>query len=226
MKNIVFIFIALSIVGIVNAQNNNKDSVTCKISVDITGVNSLLINDRKIKDKAIELTTMDSMQSIVSLLKTKFNDAKEFLQTKGIILEAYTAPQKPKWDPEIDKFLNIEDISIFMSNFKKYEPQEVHPSRRNHYQVVEKVHDLNEKLQGIKNDLLETSIAGVAKNYNISKESAEANSRDAAKKQLKNVETILSELENMDKSVLSPEQRNYYDLLNEDYERFIDQLYN
>jgi hypothetical protein len=131
MKNTLH-FISLIVVLIIfSGCNINKNSASKKTNNQLVSQNETLRNENKqlkqqLKDKTEELNH----------LKTEMQNPK----TKG------------NYPSEIDELLNIEDTTIFTSNFKQYELNSVHPRSRKMYQWVSSIHGLGEQLKLIEKD--------------------------------------------------------------------------
>jgi len=52
------------------------------------------------------------------------------------------AVEQIKFNPEIDKFLNIEDQTIF-TNFKQFLISEIHSQRQEFYRLIEQIHEFD-----------------------------------------------------------------------------------
>lgn len=58
---------------------------------------------------------------------------------------------REKYDPAIDKFLNIEDESIFLdSKFMSLDEQDVHPRSYNYYCLIRNIFDFKTKLDSVR----------------------------------------------------------------------------
>lgn len=127
------------------------------------------------------------------------------------------APAKPapKYKPEIDEFLNIEDTTIFGSRFKRCNMQEIHPSRINYYNLIQTIYDLNVILKSVERNINPSRIAEVVKSYGGSPEDAKAFLLKSAKSDLaKAIEYSkkITQFQN-DFEYISESQKNYYNSL-------------
>ena len=159
--------------------------------------------------------SIDTTKVILSDLKTRLSKKGYILlyvEKEEVSIEVKTEPSE-KYDPAIDRFLNIEDTTIFTSKFVRYDTQQIHPSRRNYYQVIEKIHDLNEKLESCENNILDSTVNKVAEKLNITLEAARLSLLEATKGDFRAASTDLRELVPFAKEweLLSPIQKQYYE---------------
>jgi len=94
-------------------------------------------------------------QIIDSLYKKNIvlNDKISELKTENAYLKKDLLDEKAS--SQIDKFLNLQDVSIFNTNFLQLDEKKIHPSRKNYYMLIEAIHDLNDLLvTGSNEDLI------------------------------------------------------------------------
>jgi hypothetical protein len=227
-----------------NQAVSKSTIITCGLMTDpqVTVADlKRVLNNEITRDNTVKII-IDSTTLMVSLsvdtAKVKLSEIENRLYDKYILLypedksaeqavETILQPLAEKYNPEIDKFLNIEDTSIFTSAFKSCNLQEVHPSRRSFYQVVEKIHDFSEKLQIVEQTLSNSKIDDVAKQMNLPKETIKGILVITAKENIDKAEQDLDGLIPFIKEIdyLSPPQKQYYKLLkdkfNDLYSHFI-----
>lgn len=211
----------------------NVDSVvTFEVKTDIQKVaidlNAKVFKNEVKKESIMIFIDKDAQTLSLSIdtNKVKLSEVEKLLNDKGYILmpkikivketvDSIPTQLIEKYSLEIDKFLNLEDTTIFTSNFKTYNLQEVHPSRRNYYQLVQKIHDFGERLKLIENNLSSSKIDEVVKQFKVSVEGARKLLLEEAKTAIDTAEKDLDTLFPFGKEleVLSPEQKQHYNAL-------------
>lgn len=212
------------------------DMVTFEVKTDLqkvsTDLNEKVLKNEVRKKSVIILFDKDTQTLSLSIdtNKVKLSEIKKLLNDKVYVLlmpekkivkQKVDEPKPPieKYIPEIDKFLNLEDTTIFTSNFKTYDLQKIHPSRRNYYQVIEKIHDFDEKLKSIEDNLSISKINEAAKYFNITEDVAKKNLLDAAKADIDKAEKYLDGLLpfGQELDILSSLQKQYYKALKDKF---------
>lgn len=180
-KIILISVLSVYFMNITNAQNNNRQRTqTTKTNVKVAPTNGEILtcevnNSRQVasdlnnkvlknevKNKTVQIVIDPETQSVsLSFDSTKvaFTDIEEKLQAKGYMLtrkkkemvEEKVLPPAEKYKPEIDKFLNCEDVSIFSEKFMVLKDIEIHPRSQGYYQLIKNIRYLDILLK--KNDL-------------------------------------------------------------------------
>lgn len=90
---------------------------------------------------------LDSLKNANKMLEQKLDEATA--EIDSLKAEAFNMANTRKYSLEIDEMLNIEDTSLFNSNFKQFDIKSVHPRSRQMYQWVSNIHEFGELLQKI-----------------------------------------------------------------------------
>jgi len=127
-----------------------KTSISIIVSIFLTFI---------ISGCSIQKTTPNQQQLIAknNQLQKENVDLNKQLKDKteelnNLKAEIQIQQTKGKYASEIDELLNIENTTIFTSNFKQYELTSVHPRSRKMYQWVSSIHGLGEQLKLIEKD--------------------------------------------------------------------------
>lgn len=128
---------------------------------------------------------------------------------------------------EIDKFLNIEDETIFNSSFKDCDLKKIHPRSCDYYLLIKNIHVLNEYLAKIERDLSNTNVEKVVKEMNLSNETVKSIFLESAKKDIDMAEQKLVDIIPFAKGIdfLSLQQKQYYKLLKDKFNELYNQIY-
>lgn len=218
---------------------------TCEIKANLqmvaTALNMKMLKN-EIKNQSVVIVFGKDTQTLflsIDTIKVKLSEIEKRLNDKGYnllmpetkmvkkMVEAIPAPPDEKYNPQIDKFLNLEDTTIFTSRFIIYNLQEIHPSRRDYYQMVQKIHNFGETLKRIENSLSNSKINEVAKQINIPTEAAKKSLLEAAKIDIAKAEHDLDELRPFGKELdlLSPSQSQYYKALKDKFNDLYSKIY-
>jgi phosphopantetheine adenylyltransferase len=132
-----------------------------------------------------------------------------------------------KFNPETDKFLNVEDEAIFTSRFKNYLLEEIHPRSRDYYLMIKSIHDLSDYLMNTEKILSNSNIEKVVKDMNLPRETVTLLLQESAKKELKKAEQKLDDIIPFAKYVdsLSAQQKQYYRMLKDKFNELYKQIY-
>ena len=222
---------------------NSVDTFEVKTDVQkvATALNTSMLKNEVARKSVMIFFDKDTQTLLLSIdtIKVKLSEIKKWLNDKEYILllpkektvtkkvESIPPPPPEKYNPEIDKFLNLEDTTIFTSNFKTYYLQKIHQSRRNYYQVIQKIHDFGEKLQSIEDNLSITKINEAAKYFKISEDVAKKNLLDAAKADIDKAEKDLDGLLPLrtELDILSPSQKQHYKALKDKFNVLYAKIY-
>jgi hypothetical protein len=122
---------------------------------------------KEINAKQVNVTVDSVTHTVIVLIDTSkadFTKLSTKLVKKGYYLSLKHERQKPleqttdtktdtivekpqlskeKYNPEIDKFLNREDQTIF-TDFQQFPYNEIHPQRREFYQLVKSIHEFDD----------------------------------------------------------------------------------
>ncbi|MEP7197108.1 MAG: hypothetical protein ABI851_11370 [Saprospiraceae bacterium] len=227
-------------------QTTTKNSyVTWVVKADIQNITTSLnekVLKNEVKNKSIVIDFDNETQTLslsIDTIKVKLSEIIERLYDKGYILlmpenkileqkvEVITTLPTEKYKPEIDKFLNLEDSTIFTTSFIKYDSQQIHPSRRNYNQAVQIIHDFGETLKSIEINLSISKINELSKQINISTEAARSSLFEAAKLEISKSEQDLDGLIPFGKELgmLSPLQKQYYETLKDKFNDLYSKIY-
>jgi hypothetical protein len=143
----------------INSATRKNNTTTYEIRGDAkkTGneLNKLFRDDEVEEGKTVKVIVDNTAQTVFLQFDTArmgVENIKRKLQKKGYVLiknEIVAAQPKPpaeKYNPEIDKFLNLEDSSIFKDKFMKLEDNKIPPRSRSYYQLINKIHTLDDML--------------------------------------------------------------------------------
>lgn len=118
--------------------------------------------EKEINAKKLVVKIDSATQQVIILIDSSVTDLfpiRQKLTKKGFNLSPITEKQnkdeqssvekkeilqipKEKYNPEIDRFLNIEDQTIF-TDFKQFSHNDIHPQRREYYQLLEYIHEFD-----------------------------------------------------------------------------------
>jgi hypothetical protein len=189
-----------------------------KFLVD-TSSYSLTISIDTFKVNLLEIKKVLSNKGFM-LLAVEEKNAKE-----EIIISKLVTPIE-KYNTEIDRFLNIEDTTIFLSNFKKINLMEIHPSRRNYYQIIEIISDIIEKINKIENRLSMSKINEDAKRLDMLPEKLKTIHLEQAKIDIVNVQSVFKKLSPFghEFNYLSSQQKDFYRSLKNKFNDLYDRI--
>ena len=191
-------------------------------------------------EKVLEKYLKDESVTIVSGAETltfslsidtsavKLQQIQELLDKEGYslsvpkveVVKAISPPPPPeKYDAAIDKFLNIEDTSIFNSNFKLHALKDIHPSRQRYYFVIKQIHNFSDNLKKAENSISATAITEFMQKNHSSEEKAKHSVLADAKTSLEDAEKNLDDLNDytIELKMLSVSQNQYYRLLKDKF---------
>jgi hypothetical protein len=120
--------------------------------------------------------------------------------------------EREKYDPEIDRFLNTEDASIF-TDFKRFNEAQIHPRSLNFYRLITEIHHLD-SIVSITREMKASEFDKIRENINRAK-----TIRDSI------VSYTDCEKKGAAYSLLSEPQKEFYRKLNNQYEK-LDADYN
>ncbi|MDR2684521.1 MAG: hypothetical protein LBB53_03965 [Prevotellaceae bacterium] len=145
------LFCTVSFASTKGTQENSKDTTTSKavltVRLDSASLDKAL---RKITGVAFIIDTKNQIVSVTYPNDRKTAEALNKLKKKvDAVLVSYVPPKAEaksveQWtyDPKIDKWLNIEDESIFTDNFMpNVLAEQVNPNRRQQFLLVKNIHD-------------------------------------------------------------------------------------
>lgn len=177
VKIILISILSIGFIGIANAQDcsqinqpersvlQKKDTVITyevkkepkKVTEELTKV----LKDEIIKDKTVKIVINNSEHEVYLSINTDsvdFADINDRLTDKGYMLlipiveeEVEIKPQiiDEKYNIEIDKFLNMEDISIFKEDFMELSDNQIHQRSRSYYQLLKNIRTLDGMLSNV-----------------------------------------------------------------------------
>lgn len=218
----------------INIQDTTE-MVCFEVKAEITSIANDLnkkVLEKEIDEGFIRLTsdtTTNTLSISVNATEIDLPALKELLLKRGYILTEPTriveTPEpspivsKERYMPEIDKFLNIEDTTIFSSKFERHDSLEIHPSRWRYYKVIEIIHDFAERLERCEMSTSISKIDNVAKQLEISPEAARLSLLEAARSEILTSEKYLDALlpYGNELTLLSDTQKGYYNDLIEKF---------
>jgi hypothetical protein len=223
---------ALIFASIVFAQENSADKGNLiqpagqqesvgenidKINLDalyrrINERDSIIKSKKPIEQVELLRQTVADKDTIIEVLIDTINKKNEILN--NFITEI-----------QIVRFFNIEDSSIFNSNFENLSLSEIPLCLRNHYQLIEDIRKLNELLSEIGQILAEIESAEITKNLPDSIKQ-EILKQPLIIEYLDKADALIGKIDEKDKSGLYPEQANYYrPLLIDKFNGYLDKIY-
>lgn len=107
----------------------------------------------KIPNKACQ-ETIDSLKGNIERLNIKLvrlQNEMDSIKDSSLLIEQIAPQEKEKYSLEVDKFLNIEDSSIFNINFKSFDLSHMHLRNQLYYQLISNIHDLDSLIKSIDN---------------------------------------------------------------------------
>jgi len=235
MKSIKIILITLLFcsVSFVNAKNGTQvittsDTLTVKIdsaNLDkrlrkIKGVSSVKIdtekqtvvieyqNDKKTIQEIDKVKKKNNAILVESVVAEKM--VEKSLEGKTVKEEVKKTPVEQLWrfNPDFDKFLNIEDESIFNTKFMDIQQTQIHPRSWNYYLLIKNIHELEILLSEVSKTTL--------------------GQKTQAKDKLTKAKRIMDEIDKTNGLILnslSKIQKSFYFNLTDEYERLRKELY-
>lgn len=158
-RKIRFILTAIVSVGIANAQTKE---ITFNIAPDSASVVTRLEGK-----KGISLPRFNIREQTLSLkcdtaqLKID-DDLSKWLNGYKISREKKRPPTREKYKPEIDRFLNTEDTSVFTA-FNHFTEEEIHPRSRDFYRLIEAIHRFD-SIVSITNEMKASEFSTIKEN--------------------------------------------------------------
>lgn len=226
-----------------DSDHQPQADAVSSIAVDTTIVTYELINDpqlliEELTKKVIKKEVSEHSITVVSSPDThklsltidtsmvNLSEVEDRLVKKGLLLippkikkeePAIEMPEEvvEKYDPQIDRFLNLEDTTIFTIEFMSLDSLAIHRSRRDYYHALQKIHDFGDKLARSEYNISETRIRDLAAQANASVETARGLLLDEAKQYLaKAQDDLIALIPYKDElELLSPAQKTYYENL-------------
>ncbi|MEO1262971.1 MAG: hypothetical protein AAFZ15_29450 [Bacteroidota bacterium] len=237
----------------INQDTLNNTRIAFDVKTDVRDIAEALkgrkLIKKEIEDESIIVLFDQEIQNIalyIDTTKVEFPEIEKRLNEGGYILmvpedkieeqvteeqvveKTGTLPEKEyKYDPAIDKFLNIEDTTIFTDNFMKYDSQYIHPSRWNYYQTVEIIHNLSKKLKSVEENLSDSKVRDIMKEITVKEETAKNLLLEEAKSINEEVNQYLNKLIPFEKEIgmLSKQQREYYIKLKNKFNKLDSKIY-
>jgi hypothetical protein len=236
LKIILIGILSISFIGIANAQGDRQQNqpstpaskITCEVKKEQQKVTEELTKALKKEvttDKTIIIIVNDSAREVslsIDTAKINLADIEKRLQDKGYVLlisepvkekaveTKLTLPEK--YNPEIDEFLNREDVAVFNTQFQNFAEQEIHPRSRDYYLLIKNIHDLDELL------------ANIGKR-NIAQLSQIKNELEKARLQIETIKSFITLERRKVTDFLSESQKEYYRSLVNSYNELYEQIY-
>ncbi|MDH6303907.1 molecular chaperone GrpE (heat shock protein) [Parabacteroides sp. PF5-5] len=127
---------------------------------------------------------------------------------------------------EIYEFLGRRDVFIFIEDFKIFEIGKTSLCHQNHYFLIKNIQSVNNILSQIEIKISKENISNIVQNSSTKTEETKDFLIQSAKKDLLNADKIMIEIDEMDKSILSPEQQQFYEqTLTNKYRTIYNQIY-
>jgi hypothetical protein len=169
VKIILISFLSIGFIGISNAHDDKQTNqstrheskkntvITCEVTPTLekvkTELNAKGLLKEEIADKSIVFKSDSTISLLIDTSKVDLVEIEKRLVDKGYILivqeekvvaiEAKSQTSVEKYNPEIDKFLNLEDVSVFNTNFMDLFDYEIHPRSQNYYNLLKNIRTLN-----------------------------------------------------------------------------------
>ena len=205
----------------INAEFFSYEKINPKMALDYLGgkVLGTYLNDTSVtivsgaKKLTFSLSIDTSAVKLQEIQKLLDQEGYSLSVPKVEVLKSIALlPPTEKYDAAIDKFLNIEDTSIFNSNFKPYALKDIHPSRQRYYFVITQIHNFGDNLKKAENSMSATAINRFMKQNDSSEEKAKSFLLDNAKTSLEYAQKNLDDLNDYEKELkmLSVSQKQYY----------------
>ncbi len=189
------------------------------------------------KEKTISIQVNDSTKDISLLISRKVDlqDLKLRLSKKGLWIEPKIVMQvepikdtlRLLYHPQIDDFLNSEDIAIFNEKFIELSDNDIHPRSREYYHLISEIHQLEIYLKDIEDMLSDTKLSELSKSVDMPRDVAENILKESAKTKITHVEEQFGKLSAIANNLqyLSKQQRSYYEELKDKYYQLYDRIY-
>lgn len=132
-----------------------------------------------------------------------------------------------KYNTEIDRFLNIEDETIFINMYSEFDSVAIHPRSRKYYLLIKAIHNLSVYLSNVEQTISNENIEKVVREMKLPQETVKSLLLESVKKDIaqadKELENIIPLAKNID--FLSSEQKQYYKSLKEKFNNLYSTIY-
>jgi hypothetical protein len=168
--------------------------------------------DWRIDSLKLSLAEKDSIIFYQKIIRDKLADDYNGIKSRLAALEIY-------------EFLDRRDISVFIDSLKIFDDI-LSPCNQQHYLLIEKIHSVNDLLSKISHNISDENIKNVAGFVSDDEEKAKQFLFESAEKDLLSADRKMTEIDEMDLSVLSEEQQSFYrQILTDRYRTIYSKIY-